>query len=107
EKMPEMDMQTEGQGSGQGQHANSSNKESDSDGQTQQSGQGSSGKPGKGGGSKAMANSLQKGEEAQGSSWAKQHKEYDSQKMQQLLNEAPSEYRDLVKQYYEALARTK
>ena len=32
---------------------------------------------------------------------------FEGKKMQEMLNQAPAEYRDLVKQYYEALSRTK
>ena len=52
------------------------------------------------------SNQLKKEEYARGASWPADKLQFNPEKMQQLMNSAPAEYRQLVKQYYEALSRT-
>jgi hypothetical protein len=51
-------------------------------------------------------NKLEKNAIAGNKSWLDQKNQFEGQNMQKLLDQAPAEYRDLVKQYYEALSRT-
>ena len=52
------------------------------------------------------SNQLKKDEYARGAAWPADKLQFNPEKMQQLMNNAPAEYRQLVKQYYEALSRT-
>ena len=71
---------------------------------------GKGGKPGKsetGGGSEAMENEFKTASYEKKKAWEKEFESFEGQKMQGKLEQAPQQYRQLVKQYYEAIARQK
>ena len=60
-----------------------------------------------GGGSESMGNSLKTAAYEKKKAWQKEFEDFEGQKMQGRLEQAPQQYRQLVKQYYEAIARQK